>query len=147
MKRIFALLLIFVCVGFSQTNKSSTIAAGDSIGTAIKLLDKEIPSAIYLGDSLSTEPSFILFYVHIGDTTGLGNDLSNWDLLTVPGDTSGYVVRMKRGMVIPLDPLVFYPLLSSTTNYYSQQGLFYMKPFISGGSTTAATLWLRLRSY
>lgn len=149
MKKIFILVLVLSTVIFSQTNQTSTIAANDSLGSAIKLYDGEVPAAIFLEDTLSTEPATVQFYLSVGDTTGKKDslDINNWLLLTDVGDTTAYSIPIKQGLFIPLKATVFFAFLSSSNNYYDGSGTIYLRPKVVGGTTVETDITIRMRKY
>ncbi|MHB8483276.1 MAG: hypothetical protein ACYDBV_11185 [Nitrospiria bacterium] len=119
MKKLLVLLLFLSIPLLAQDVLTSTIPAGSTYGSAIKLYKGESLLGVY-ADSLNTVTT-LSFYIHIGDTTGVGTDSSKYMALGSVSDTAIYSVPLTKMKYVAFNTSLFYSLMPGI---YLSQAVF-----------------------
>lgn len=130
---------------------SSTVAAGDSIGSIIKLGLFQLPSLVYtldtlknIADTVIASYRYLKFYVLIGDSAGK-SALSNWSLVSnTDSGKNDFQASLVKNKMTPLSPTVFYPFLSDPA---AVANIVYIRPYVVGGIQKQIAIKLRTRNY
>ena len=146
-KLLLFILLIATIPLIGQNIYTSTIAAKDSIGSAIHLGKGEVPNVMWTSDTLravadsSAESKTIKFYVYRGDASGYATDsLTNWKLLTVQEDTTAYVLPFKTGVYMPLNISTEMHTLIGASPTGGKSAQVYIKPYIPTGVSASTSV-------
>jgi hypothetical protein len=116
MKKLVLLLLFLSIPVLAQDVLTSTVPAGATYGSVIKMYEGQALLGMY-ADSVNTITT-VSFYVHLGDTTGIGTDSSKYMAVGSVSDTTIYSVALTKMKYMALNSVLFYSLMPGL--YYPQ---------------------------
>jgi hypothetical protein len=139
-KLLFLIVLFSVFVAQGQDIRSSTVTAGSTYGSVLKLAKDEIPLAVYM-DSVNTITS-VSFYVLLGDSSG--TDSSDYMPLTLVGDTTVYSAPLTRLKYMPLNSSLFYSLFPNPSYAPAYRGAVYIRPKLAAAQSLNKVIKIRV---